>query len=177
MPATHSQPRPPPFSPDDGTPPRCPTCPARVGVRTLYIMNRKDTTEGAPKDPLIETIRARVSAYIAGAPGHEGMSLRELSRRIGMSASGLAKFADGAMPYTPTRRKLTRWFKALAPATRDEQKRDGIALLLADLPQAQRADAERQILRIIADYESPAPKAAGDVPARRPKPGSGGAAE
>ncbi len=143
---------------EEGATPRCPTCPAGADVLTLYIMNRKDTTEGAPKDPLIEAIRARVRAYIAGAPGHEGMSLRELSRRIGMSASGLAKFAEGAMPYTPTRRKLTRWYKALAPATRDEQKRDGIALLLADLPAAQRADAERQILQIIAAYEAPAPE-------------------
>lgn len=138
-------------------------------------MTANDTTEHAPRDPLIETIRARVSAYIAGAPGHEGMSLRELSRRIGMSASGLTKFADGAMPYTPTRRKLLRWYRALVPATREEQKRDGISLLLADMAPAQRAEAEREILQILAAYEAPA---AGTAPRRprRTKRSDGGAA-
>jgi transcriptional regulator with XRE-family HTH domain len=132
-------------------------------------MKDTDTTESAPKDPLIETIRARVVAYIGGAPGYEGMSLRELSRRIGMSASGLTKFADGAMPYTPTRRKLLRWYRALVPATREEQKRDGLSLLLADMAPAQRAEAERQIQQILAAYEAPAAGAAGNAAPRRPR--------
>ncbi|HYW14169.1 MAG TPA: hypothetical protein VE871_19545 [Longimicrobium sp.] len=142
-------------------------------------MKDTDTTESAPKDPLIETIRARVVAYIGGAPGYEGMSLRELSRRIGMSASGLTKFADGAMPYTPTRRKLLRWYRALVPATREEQKRDGMSLLLADMAPAQRAEAERRIQQILAAYEAPAAGAAGDAPRRprRTKRADGGAGD
>lgn len=122
-------------------------------------MNRKHTNDAAPKDPLIEAIRARVSAYIAGAPGHEGMSLRELSRRIGMSASGVMKFATGSMPYTPTRRKLLRWYRMLEPATRNEQKRDGLALLLAGVHPRRRAEAEQRVLEVLAEYESGAPEA------------------
>jgi hypothetical protein len=141
-------------------------------VPTLYIMNEEDTIEAAPRDPLIEAIRERVNAYIAGAPGHEGISLRELSRRIGMSASGVMKFADGSMPYTGTRRKLTRWFRTLTAATRDEQKRDGLAMLLADVPPDRRAEAERQVLELVAGYES--------APARQPRgraSAGGGAAD
>jgi transcriptional regulator with XRE-family HTH domain len=118
-------------------------------------MNREDTVDERPRDPLIEAIRERVMAYIKSEPGHEGLSLRELSRRIGMSASGLMKFAMGTMPYTPTRRKLVRWYKTLAPATRDEQKRDGLALLLADVDPRERPDAERRILEIVAACERP----------------------
>jgi hypothetical protein len=121
---------------------------------TLYTMNRNDTTDDAPNDPLIEAIRAKVNAYLEGAPGHEDMSLRELSRRIGMSAAGLQKFAGGAMPYTGTRRKLTRWYTALTPTTRAEQKRDALAMLLADIPADARADAERTILEIVAGFEA-----------------------
>lgn len=117
-------------------------------------MHKLNRDEAAPDDALVETIRQRVNAYLTGAPGHEDVSLRELSRRIGMSAGGLQKFAGGAMPYTPTRRKLVRWYNSLSPGGRDEQKRDGLHLLLADVPADQRADAERQILRIVAEYES-----------------------
>lgn len=135
-------------------------------------MNEEHNTEAAPRDPFIESIRERVTAYLSGAPGHDGLSLRELSRRIGMSASGLMKFADGAMPYTPTRRKLTRWYRTLTASTRDEQKRDGAAMLLADVPPALRAEAERQILAIVAQFESPAarpaPKRRGRPPKARP---------
>lgn len=118
-------------------------------------MNKSDTKTDHPRqDPLIETIRERVNAYITGAPGHEVLSLRELARRIGMSVGGLQKFAIGAMPYSATRRKLMRWHDALTPTRREEQKRDGLALLLADVPEARRPDAERMILQILSDYEA-----------------------
>jgi hypothetical protein len=138
-------------------------------------MNEEDTIQEAPKDPLIEAIRERVNAYISGAPGYEGMSLRELSRRVGMSASGVTKFAVGSMPYTGTRRKLIRWYKTLAPATRDEQKRDGLAMLLADVPSAQRAEAERQVLALVAGFESPDAARAAKPRRGRPPGRRGGA--
>jgi transcriptional regulator with XRE-family HTH domain len=128
-------------------------------------MNGEDTVDERPRDPLIEAIRERAMAYIKSEPGHEGISLRELSRRIGMSASGLMKFAMGGMPYTPTRRKLIRWYKTLTPATREEQKRDGLALLLADVHPRDRPEAERRILETVAAYESaPADAPPADAP-------------
>ncbi|HEX6911449.1 MAG TPA: hypothetical protein VF142_13680 [Longimicrobium sp.] len=129
-------------------------------------MNKENKHDGdGPRDPLIDTIRERVNAYITGAPGHDVLSLREMARRIGMSVGGLHKFAGGAMPYTATRRKLLRWYNSLTPATRDEQKRDGLALLLSDIPEDRRGDAERSILQIISGYEDAAAAAA---PAPRP---------
>lgn len=128
--------------------------PARGRLFTLYTMNKSDNEDHPRKDPLIDTIRERVNASITGAPGHDVLSLRELSRRIGMSVGGLQKFAGGAMPYSATRRKLVRWYHALTPATRDEQVRDGLTLLLADIPEARRAEAERAILQIVAGFEA-----------------------
>lgn len=119
------------------------------------------------RDPLIDTIRDRVNAYITGAPGHDVLSLREMARRIGMSVGGLHKFAGGAMPYTATRRKLLRWYNSLTPAMRAEQKRDGLALLLSDIPEDRRGDAERSILQIIAGYEAAAAASAAPKPGAR----------
>jgi hypothetical protein len=127
-------------------------------------MNKEnDSDKPARKDPLIDTIRERVNAYITGTPGHDVLSLRELARRIGMSVGGLHKFAGGAMPYTATRRKLLRWYNSLTPSTRAEQKRDGLALLLSDIPEERRGEAERSILQVISGYEALAP-AAGTAP-------------
>ncbi len=130
-------------------------------------MNKENESDNVRRDPLIDTIRDRVNACITGAPGHDVLSLRELSRRIGMSVGGLHKFANGAMPYTATRRKLLRWYNSLAPATRDEQKRDGLALLLSDVPDDRRGQAEQSILQIIAGYEAAATPHAPPPGARR----------
>jgi hypothetical protein len=119
------------------------------------MQNEHEEDAAPPRDPLIEAIREKVNAYIAGAPGHDDMSLREMSRRIGMSAAGLQKFAAGSMPYTATRRRLIRWFRALSSGSREEQKRDGLALLLRDVPDAHRGDAERRILEIVSELEVP----------------------
>lgn len=130
-------------------------------------MNKPDT-EGHPRqDPLIDAIRERVNAYITGAPGHDVLSLREVSRRIGMSVGGLQKFASGAMPYTATRRKLVRWYDALTPGTREEQKRDGLTLLLADVPDDRRPEAERMILQILSGFEVVEPAGTRKKRARR----------
>ena len=131
--------------------------PARRRLFTLYTMNKSNSEAHPRKDPLIDTIRERVNASITGAPGHDVLSLRELARRIGMSVGGLQKFTEGSMPYAATRRKLVRWYGALTPATRAEQVRDGLALLLSDIPEDRRAEAERAILRILADFEARVP--------------------
>lgn len=39
------------------------------------------------------------------------VSLREAAREIGMSPTGLRKFADGAEPYVPTVHKLREWMQ------------------------------------------------------------------
>lgn len=40
----------------------------------------------------------------------ENTSLRDVARAIGMSPAGLKKFLEGAAPYTPTLRRLRRWY-------------------------------------------------------------------
>jgi hypothetical protein len=57
-----------------------------------------------PGDAAIERLREAVRAMA------ENTSLRQVARQIGMSPSGLKKFMEGAAPYSPTRRRLHRWY-------------------------------------------------------------------
>ncbi|HEX2202871.1 MAG TPA: hypothetical protein VHG91_06225 [Longimicrobium sp.] len=50
-------------------------------------------------------------------------SLRNVSRQVGMSPTGLQKFLDGGHPYSVTRRKLERWYVLHGPG----RHADGLA--------------------------------------------------
>jgi hypothetical protein len=54
----------------------------------------------------IESIRAALRDYL------DFTSLRQASREVGMSATGLSNFVNGADPYVPTIRKLRAWHAA-----------------------------------------------------------------
>jgi len=41
----------------------------------------------------------------------KGASLRQTAREVGMSPTGLSNFLNGAKPYTPTVRKLRKWYE------------------------------------------------------------------
>lgn len=53
---------------------------------------------------MTQTIRAALQRKITTG------SLRAVAREIGMSASGLSGFLEGAEPYGPTFTKLQRWY-------------------------------------------------------------------
>ncbi|HEX2080499.1 MAG TPA: hypothetical protein VHG08_22540 [Longimicrobium sp.] len=57
-----------------------------------------------PRDDTIQRLREAVRGVA------ENTSLRKVARDIGMSPSGLKKFLEGAAPYSPTRRRLHRWY-------------------------------------------------------------------
>lgn len=84
----------------------------------------------------------------------ERSSLRGVAREVGMSPTGLQKFAGGAAPYRDTRRKLTEWFarRELPPpgeqVTPDAAKA-ALALLLHGLPARRRSLATQQILVLL----------------------------
>src|SRR5215212_7633430 len=54
---------------------------------------------------LVEKCRNAVRSYLGR------VSLREAAREIGMSPTGLRKFADGGEPYAPTVHKLREWMQ------------------------------------------------------------------
>jgi hypothetical protein len=108
---------------------------------------------------LVDSIRDAVNARITGR-GEDVASLRELARQIGMAPSGLSKFVAGSAPYTKTLRKLRRWHATNEPGRRERQKRNALADLLAGVPPAKRAEAERIILDVVNKLEgSPTPQA------------------
>jgi len=71
----------------------------------------------------------------------EETSLRQVSRMVGMSPTGLQKFLDGAHPYSATRRKLERWYVLHGPGR-----------LQAGLG----GESARAILRVLVQDLSPA---------------------
>lgn len=75
-------------------------------------------------EALLETIRAKLRAYLtgrtAGGQAHPIRSLRRLARELEMSPSGLAKFIDGAAPYSATLRSVTEWYRLEVSGSRAE---------------------------------------------------------
>ena len=68
-------------------------------------------------------------------------SLRQVSRMVGMSPTGLQTFLDGGHPYSATRRKLERWYVMHGPGR---------------LPSTLRGDSAFAILRVLVQDLSPA---------------------
>jgi len=52
-----------------------------------------------------DEIRTALRRYL------EGESLRQTAREVGMSPTGLTNFLNGATPFTPTVRKLKKWYE------------------------------------------------------------------
>lgn len=67
-------------------------------------------------------------------------SLRNASRMVGMSPTGLQKFLDGGHPYSATRRKLERWYVLHGPGR---------------LPSTLRGDSALAILRVLVQDLAP----------------------
>ncbi|HEU4557677.1 MAG TPA: hypothetical protein VFS20_07495 [Longimicrobium sp.] len=68
---------------------------------TSVIAQRERDPEGFARE--LDTIRDALREYL------DFHSLRQASREVGMSATGLANFVNGAEPHVPTVRKLRAW--------------------------------------------------------------------
>lgn len=103
---------------------------------------------GAPLDRIRALLTLRV----------EGASLRQVARDVGMSPSGLQKLLDGSEPYTPTRRKLERWYvreSGRAYGVLDtETAAAAIELLLQDLPLHARPTAADRVRALLDELYS-----------------------
>ena len=85
-----------------------------------------------PREGTIEHLRAAAAASVGKT------SLRGVARAIGMSPTGLKKFLNGTAPYSPTLRRLRKWYVHHAALPSGEVAYDdacaAIAVLTHDLP-------------------------------------------
>jgi|tagenome__1003787_1003787.scaffolds.fasta_scaffold20989397_7 hypothetical protein len=103
---------------------------------------------GQPRDATVHHMRSLAAARV------EHTSLRGVAREIGMSPTGLKKFLLGTAPYSPTLRRLRRWYVHHAELPSGElEHRDAeaaIALLTHDLPGESRRVAVNEVLDCLA---------------------------
>lgn len=106
----------------------------------------------AERAALIERFREAVRTMA------ENTSLRKVARQIGMSASGLKKFLEGAAPYSPTMRRLQAWYVQHSATQHDHvdfpEADAALRVLMHDLtPDSRRATADRMIECLRLGYE------------------------
>jgi hypothetical protein len=99
---------------------------------------------GQPKEATVQHMRALAAARV------EHTSLRGVAREIGMSPTGLKKFLLGTAPYSPTLRRLRRWYVHHAELPSGELEyhdaQAAVALLTHDLPAESRREAVECVL-------------------------------
>jgi len=80
----------------------------------------------------------------------QNTSLRGVAREIGMSPTGLKKFLLGTAPYSPTVRRLRKWYVHHAAVPTGEvsyhDASAAIAVLTHDLPGEPRRDTAGRVL-------------------------------
>jgi hypothetical protein len=103
---------------------------------------------------LVPTLRAAARRRV------ERSSLRQVAREIGLSASGLDKFLNGASPYRKSLLKLEAWYLTKADGTEETTSPEAVAaairILAGFLPSAKRSafvDATRANLVLPTDRE------------------------
>jgi hypothetical protein len=83
----------------------------------------------------------------------ENTSLRNVARQLGMSPAGLRKFMDGGAPYTPTLRRLRKWYPRYAGGGGNVQAQEAAAaltLLLHEVAPGPRREIAAEILDSLA---------------------------
>jgi len=97
-----------------------------------------------PREAIIEHLRTAAAARV------DHTSLRGVAREIGMSPTGLKKFLLGTAPYSPTLRRLRKWYvhHAALPAGEVEYQdaEAAIAVLTQDLPGEPRRETAECVL-------------------------------
>jgi len=99
---------------------------------------------GQPPEATVQYLRSLAAARV------EHTSLRGVAREIGMSPTGLKKFLLGTAPYSPTLRRLRKWYvhHAALPAGEVEYQdaEAAIAVLTHDLPGEPRRETAECVL-------------------------------
>jgi hypothetical protein len=101
---------------------------------------------GTPVTDLREALKAEVQAT----------SLRNASRMVGMSPTGLQRFLDGGHPYSGTRRKLERWYILHGPGRLETELQGDSALsilrvLVQDLSPARHRPTMEMLLESLEE--------------------------
>jgi hypothetical protein len=105
------------------------------------------------RDATVHHLREMAAARV------ENTSLRGVAREIGMSPTGLKKFLLGTAPYSPTLRRLRKWYiQHAALPTGEVSYQDAsaaLSVLTHDLPPAPRREAADCVLDCLAKgYDS-----------------------
>ncbi len=99
---------------------------------------------GQGREATVQHLRSLAAARV------EHTSLRGVAREIGMSPTGLKKFLLGTAPYSPTLRRLRKWYlhHAALPAGEVEfhDAQAAIAVLTHDLPGEPRRETAECVL-------------------------------
>lgn len=102
---------------------------------------------------MVETVRDRVRLWV------ELRGLRPVARDIGVSASGLKKFARGLSrrPYGPTWRCLLAWCARHPPVDSvvDDTRADAVRMLTRDFAPEVRAQVAAAIIRAVDEAAAP----------------------
>jgi transcriptional regulator with XRE-family HTH domain len=94
----------------------------------------------------------------AAAARVENTSLRAVAREIGMSPTGLTKFLRGTVPYSPTLRRLRKWYLQFGapnpPSVGIDEASAALAILTHDLLPGARRAATNAVLEVMgAGYD------------------------
>lgn len=115
-----------------------------------------ETTPGTPvqtREGTVQYLREMAAARV------EQTSLRGVAREIGMSPTGLKKFLLGTAPYSPTVRRLRKWYLQHAALPTGEvayhDASAALSVLTSDLSPNPRRDTANCVLECLArGYES-----------------------
>ena len=103
-----------------------------------------ETTPSEPRESSVHHLREMAAARV------ESTSLRGVAREIGMSPTGLKKFLLGTAPYSPTVRRLKKWYvQHAALPTGQVSYHDAsaaLSVLTHDLPPEPRRDTADCVL-------------------------------
>lgn len=112
-----------------------------------------ETTPTEPRENVVQHLREMAAARV------DSTSLRGVAREIGMSPTGLKKFLLGTAPYSPTIRRLRKWYvQHAALPTGEVSYHDAsaaLSVLTHDLPPEPRRDAADCVLDCLGkSYDS-----------------------
>jgi len=106
-----------------------------------------DQTSNTPHQT-VQHLREMAAARV------ESTSLRGVAREIGMSPTGLKKFLQGTAPYSPTVRRLRKWYLQHAALPTGEvgfhDASNALAVLTHDLPAEPRRSTSDCVLECLA---------------------------
>jgi len=108
------------------------------------MMDQPHNAPGQHRDATVQHLRQMAAARV------ERTSLRGVAREIGMSPTGLKKFLMGTDPYSPTVRRLRRWYLHNSALTTSEVSEHdasaALVVLMSDLQPDPRRDAGHCVL-------------------------------